>query len=170
MYTRHAVVDTALGEITLVAADGNLVGLYYPRHWYPPSVDSIGTRVEVRDDALLEAAWTQLTEYLAGDRTTFELSTATAGDPFQESVWAMLKDIPFGQTTTYGELAQRLGNRSLAQSVGRAVGHNPLSVVVACHRVVGKDGSLTGYTGGLRRKQFLLELEEPALVSADRLF
>ena len=82
----------------------------------------------------------------------------------------MLDEIPFGETTTYGELAERLGDKALAQRVGKAAGHNPLSIVVPCHRVVGKAGKLTGYAGGLKRKQFLLELEEPAKVKAERLF
>lgn len=82
----------------------------------------------------------------------------------------MLTEIPFGTTTTYGELADRLGNKSLAQTVGQAAGHNPISIVIPCHRVVGKDGKLTGYAGGLARKKFLLDLEEPALVKSARLF
>jgi methylated-DNA-[protein]-cysteine S-methyltransferase len=82
----------------------------------------------------------------------------------------MLEEIPLGETTTYGELARKLGDSSLAWSVGQAVGHNPLSIIVPCHRVVGKDGKLTGYAGGLKRKQFLLDLEEPAVVKAGRLF
>ncbi|GAA1618148.1 hypothetical protein GCM10009744_00900 [Kribbella alba] len=85
-------------------------------------------------------------------------------------MWALLDEIPFGETTTYGELAERLGDQTLAQQVGKAVGQNPLSIVVPCHRVVGKDGKLTGYAGGLKRKQFLLDLEEPATVKAGRLF
>jgi methylated-DNA-[protein]-cysteine S-methyltransferase len=85
-------------------------------------------------------------------------------------VWTLLEEIPYGGTTTYGSLAEKLGDRSLAQEVGRAVGHNPLSVIVPCHRVVGKDGKLTGYAGGLRRKRFLLDLEEPSQAKTGRLF
>jgi methylated-DNA-[protein]-cysteine S-methyltransferase len=81
------------------------------------------------------------------------------GDTFQQRVWTLLKGIPYGETTTYGELARDLGDPALARAVGRAVGSNPLSVIVPCHRVVGKDGKLTGYAGGLERKRFLLELE-----------
>ncbi|MCU1557421.1 MAG: cysteine methyltransferase [Microbacteriaceae bacterium] len=170
MYTRHAIVDTILGELTIVASDEAIVGLYFPHHWYLPPEDSIGQRVDARGDALLETAQAQLTQYLDGDRTSFDLPTATNGNPFQERVWAMLTEIPFGETTTYGDLAERLGDRALAQSVGQAVGHNPISIIVACHRVVGGDGRLTGYAGGLERKQFLLELEEPANAKAERLF
>lgn len=170
MHTRHALVGTPLGELTVVASGNALVGVYFPHHRYPPAPGSIGPRAGIREDALLAAAAAQLAEYLGGDRTSFDLPTATHGDAFQERVWAMLREIPYGATTTYGELAERLGNRALAQSVGQAVGHNPLSVIVACHRVVGSDGKLTGFAGGLARKRFLLELEEPESAKAARLF
>lgn len=101
-------------------------------------------------------------EFLAGERKTFDLSVRTQGDEFSERVWAMLCEIPYGETPTYGVLAERLGNRRLAQCVGQAVGRNPVSIVAPCHRVVGAGRSLTGYGGGLDRKRFLLELEEPA--------
>jgi len=96
---------------------------------------------------------------------SFELPTSAAGDAFQRRVWELIDRIPYGQTTTYGELARELGNPTLARKVGAAVAHNPLSVIVPCHRVVGKDGRLTGYAGGLRRKQFLLDLEAPPEMS-----
>jgi methylated-DNA-[protein]-cysteine S-methyltransferase len=170
MYARHAVVDTGLGEITVVAADDSIVGLYFPGHWYPPTAETLGVRVTAADDPLLTEAAAQLADYLAGYRTSFDLPIATLGDPLQESVWAILKEIPFGTTTTYGEIAARLGNRALAQAVGQAVGHNPISIIVPCHRVLGSNGKLTGFAGGLRRKQMLLELEEPTSVKAGRLF
>jgi methylated-DNA-[protein]-cysteine S-methyltransferase len=168
--TRHAIVDTALGEVTVVASCDAITGLYFPHHWYMPSDEALGTKVDVQDDTLLSTARTQLTEYLDGDRTSFDLPTATNGDSLQERVWALLHEIPFGETTTYGALAERLGNKALAQAVGQAVGHNPISVIVPCHRVVGSNGKLTGYAGGLKRKQQLLELEEPAAVKSARLF
>jgi methylated-DNA-[protein]-cysteine S-methyltransferase len=170
MNTRHAIVDTVLGAVTLIAADDSIVGLYFAHHWTKPSPDSFGRKADARSDALLDTARTQLAEYLSGERTSFDIPTATNGDAFQQRVWAMLDEIPFGETTTYGDLAERLGDKSLAQPVGQAVGHNPLSIIVPCHRVVGKNGKLTGYAGGLKRKQFLLELEEPALVKAGKLF
>ena len=126
--------------------------------------------LEANDDAVLEAAAIQLNEYLNAERTSFDLPIMLQGNKFQHQVWAMLQRIPIGETTTYGELAQRLGNKNLAQMVGQAVGHNPLSIIVPCHRVVGKDGKLTGYAGGLARKQFLLELEEAPRVAGSRLF
>ena len=100
----------------------------------------------------------------------FQLPTATEGDPFQERVWSVLKEIPFGDTTTYGEIADRLGDRTQARAVGQAVGRNPLSIIVACNRVVGRDGKLKGYAGGLERKRSLLELEAPSPVEAGTLF
>lgn len=170
MWTRHAIVGTRLGEITVVAADDAIVGLYFPQHWYLPPEGSIGPEVDAGDDALLEMARVQLEDYLDGARTSFEVPIATNGNPFQERVWAMLTNIPFGQTTTYGALAEQLGDKSLAQLVGQAVGHNPVSIIIPCHRVVGSTGKLTGYAGGLERKQFLLELEEPELAKAEKLF
>jgi methylated-DNA-[protein]-cysteine S-methyltransferase len=168
MNTRHAIIGTVLGDLTLVAADGALAGVYFAHHWTGPSRDSFGPRVEAGDDPLLAAAAAQLAEYLSGERTSFALPTSATGTPFEQRVWAMLEEIPFGETTTYGELAGKLG--APAWSVGQAVGHNPLSIIVPCHRVVGKDGKLTGYAGGLKRKQFLLDLEEPAVVKAGKLF
>jgi len=166
MSTRHSVVDTQLGQVTLVAAGDAITGLYFPHHWYRPA--DLGARVE--PDPLLSAAADQLIAYLAGERQGFDLPLATAGNAFQEQVWALLHQIPYGTTTTYGTLARELGDKSLAQAVGKAVGHNPISVIVPCHRVVGSTGALTGYAGGLARKQFLLALEEPAPVAAGRLF
>ncbi len=170
MNTRHAIVDTVLGDLTVVATDDAIVGVYFPHHWTKPSEETFGPPVEVHDDTLLDAARTQLTAYLSGERTSFDLPTAAAGDEFQHRVWAMLAEIPFGATTTYGELAERLGDKALAWSVGQAVGQNPLSIMVPCHRVVGKDGRLTGYAGGIPRKRFLLDLEEPAPATSGRLF
>lgn len=168
--TRHAVVDTSLGGLTVVASGDAITGLYFPHHWYMPPKESLGRRVDSHEDALIARAATQVAEYLDGGRTTFDLPTRTNGDAFQERVWAMLREIPFGETTTYGALAERLGNKALAQSVGQAVGHNPLSIIVACHRVVGSNGKLTGFAGGLGRKQRLLEIEEPETVKDARLF
>lgn len=170
MDVRHAVVETALGEITLVGRADALAGLYFRHHWHRPAIADLGRRVEAADDPLFGRAHVQLAEYLGGTRRLFDLPTATHGDPFQERVWALLAEIPYGRTTTYGALAEQLGDRGLAQQVGQAVGRNPLCVVVPCHRVVGRDGSLTGYAGGLPRKRALLELEEPSPVAVGKLF
>jgi methylated-DNA-[protein]-cysteine S-methyltransferase len=169
MNTRHAVIETPIGEITLVATDDALTGLYFPHHWYMPSTSTFGASVNAGDDSILSVVETQLGEYFRGQRTTFDVPTATHGDTFQERVWALLNEIPTGTTTTYGQLAEQLGDKTLAQQVGKAVGQNPLCVIVPCHRVLGKDGKLTGYAGGLKRKQFLLELEGAGEVRADKL-
>jgi methylated-DNA-[protein]-cysteine S-methyltransferase len=132
-----------------------LLGLYFPRHRHPPEPAAFGARTEQGFDA----ARRQLAEYFAGGRTAFELPVAAAGSPFQRRVWELVGRIPYGQTTTYGELATELGDPALARAVGAANGRNPLSVIVPCHRVVGKDGDLAGYGGGLDRKRRLLELE-----------
>lgn len=170
MSTRHAVIDSRLGELTLVAAGDALVGVYFRQHWYRPSADTFGPRVDADDDATLAQASAQLDEFLAGLRTGFDVPTAAHGDDLQHRVWHRLTAIPYGETVTYGDLANELADGTTAQQVGAAVGRNPLSIVVPCHRVVGKDGKLTGYAGGLDRKKFLLDLEEPAEVRAARLF
>jgi methylated-DNA-[protein]-cysteine S-methyltransferase len=170
MYTRHTTIETKIGRLTVVAADDSIVGIYYPLHWTKPSASLFGVVVDPGSDSLLAVAVEQLGEYLDGTRTSFELRLATAGNPFQERVWAVLNEIPYGETMTYGEIAERLGDRSLARIVGQAVGHNPLSIIVPCHRVVGKNGTLTGYAGGLERKQQLLGLEGAAIVNPAVLF
>lgn len=159
MTATHMILDSPLGELTLVARDGTLSGVYFPGHWYPPQPSALGARSE----AAFGAAREQLAEYLVGDRRSFELETSASGDPFQLRVWQQIDAIPYGKTTTYGELARTLGDAALARRVGGAVGRNPLSLIVPCHRVVGKDGSLTGYAGGLERKRWLLELEGAAI-------
>lgn len=170
MNTRHTTIDSPLGELTLVAEGGALVGLYFRHQWYRPSTDEFGPRVDAQSDDLLAEAQSQLDAYLAGSRTYFDLPTALRGDDLQRRVWDRLTAIPHGETITYGELADELGDGTTAQEVGAAVGRNPLSIVVPCHRVAGKNGKLTGYAGGLDRKKFLLDLEEPAEVRSARLF
>lgn len=155
MNATHTTIESPIGELTLVAKDGVLSGVYFPGHWHMPAPEVFGARSERG----FEQAREQLGEYLAGERTEFELTTTVAGEEFQRRVWELIDRIPYGQTTTYGEMAEELGDPRLAREVGAAVGRNPLSIVVPCHRVVGKDGKLTGYAGGLERKRFLLELE-----------
>jgi methylated-DNA-[protein]-cysteine S-methyltransferase len=156
MSTTHTVVGSPLGELTLVADDGRLTGLYFPHHWYRPDPAGFGPR----DDAGFGEVSRQLGEYFAGDREQFDLPLDPRGADFQRRVWDLISGIPYGQTTSYGELARQLGGGVTAKDVGQAVGRNPLSVIVPCHRVVGKDGQLTGYAGGLTRKRFLLDLEQ----------
>lgn len=116
-----------------------------------------------RDPASCAEAARQLREYFAGDRTTFDLPLAPRGTAFQQRVWMALREIPAGETRTYGEIAARLGQPTASRAVGAANGQNPLAVVVPCHRVVGANGTLTGYAGGLDRKAWLLDHEARAL-------
>lgn len=171
MTRRHGTIETPLGALLLTADGDALTGLYFPKHKYPPSPDEIGDDLggEPTDPILAEAA-RQLREYFAGDRRDFELPLAPRGDDFSQRVWELLLEIPYGSTSTYGRLAEQLGNRALAQRVGQSVGHNPVSIIIPCHRVLGADGSLTGFAGGLERKRWLLELEEPPAAEAGRLF
>ncbi len=170
MRTRHTAIDSPLGPLTLVAGDDALTGVYFRRHWHPPTAKALGRYVAPGADPLFARAAEQLHEYLSGKRIRFDLPVDLTGDPRQRRIWALLLDIGYGETTTYGELAAKLGDGTIAYEVGQAVGRNPLSVVVPCHRVLGKDGTLTGYAGGLKRKRFLLDLEAPMPASAGRLF
>ncbi|KQM81321.1 methylated-DNA--[protein]-cysteine S-methyltransferase [Agromyces sp. Leaf222] len=185
MTRRHATLPTALGDLLVVVEHGDdgggddgsddgsgdaLAGITFEGHWHPLPADRLGVEVDAASDPVVSRFGVELGEYLAGERTSFDLPLAPAGDAFQHAVWAMLREIPFGETVTYGELAVRLGDRNLARRVGNAVGRNPLSIVVPCHRVVGADGSLTGYAGGLERKRLLLELEGAPVVAQSRLF
>ncbi len=166
MPVTHTAIDSPIGELTLVAQDGSLTGVYFPHHWYRPGPATFGDRA----DAGFGEVKRQLAEHFAGDRERFDLPLDPHGDAFQHQVWELISRIPYGQTTTYGDMAKELGEGTLAKDVGAAVGRNPLSVIVPCHRVVGKDGSLTGYAGGLTRKRFLLHLEEPAAADSGKLF
>jgi methylated-DNA-[protein]-cysteine S-methyltransferase len=112
-----------------------------------------------RDDSAFTEACGQLDEYFAGERTEFDLPLNPAGTPFQRRVWDALKTIPYGEIRSYGEIAEQIGRPGAARAVGLANGRNPISIVVPCHRVIGASGALTGYGGGLERKQYLLDLE-----------
>ncbi|GLY76134.1 methylated-DNA--[protein]-cysteine S-methyltransferase [Actinoallomurus iriomotensis] len=151
----HTVVDSPIGPLTLVGADGALTGVYMDRQRYRPEPETFGDR----DDVPFTEAARQLEEYFAGTRTRFDLPLAPAGTPFQRQVWEALQVIPYGQTVSYGQLADRLGRPAAARAVGFANGHNPISIIVPCHRVVGSNGDLTGYGGGLERKRRLLDFE-----------
>jgi len=145
------IFESPLGELTLVAdADGTLRHLYFPGT--APALDSGDD-----DPDALAAAVEQLEQYFRGERTAFDLELETAGTSFQRSVWDLLRGIPYGTTTTYGDLARTL--HAQPRAVGAAVGATPIPIIVPCHRVIGSDGSLTGYGGGLPRKRALLDLE-----------
>jgi methylated-DNA-[protein]-cysteine S-methyltransferase len=151
----HTILATRLGDLTIVRDGAVLTGLYFPHHWYRPSRASLGRR---GGEGFAEVT-RQLGEYLDGTRTEFGLPLDARGTEFQRRVWALIAEIPYGQTTSYGDLARRLGGDANARDVGGAVGRNPLSILIPCHRVVGSTGKLTGYAGGLARKRALLDLE-----------
>ncbi|MGI5324546.1 methylated-DNA--[protein]-cysteine S-methyltransferase [Actinomadura nitritigenes] len=158
MEPTHVVVDSPFGPLTLVAIDGALCGLYMVNQRHRPPEESFGA--PGNPDAEPFAATTeQLTAYFAGELTEFDLPLNLRGTPFQGRVWSALQEIPYGETTTYGELAVELGKPSASRAVGLANGKNPVGVIVPCHRVVGSTGSLTGYGGGLDRKRYLLDFE-----------
>lgn len=153
-----------LGRLLLTAEGGALTGLWMEgQKYYPDDPEKLGTRED--DNPALQSAKNWLDRYFAGERPDIEkLSLRPAGTDFQKKVWHLLCRIPYGKTTTYGALAKTLaGEEGLpsmsAQAVGGAVGRNPISVIIPCHRVVGAAGSLTGYAGGLERKRYLLALE-----------
>ena len=154
----HTVVTTRLGELTLVSENGALTGLYFPRHWPRPDRTAFGPRT---DQGFDEAA-RELHDYLDGRRSVFELPMTAKGSDFDVQVWKLICTVPYGQTTSYGEIARELGAGTDPRDVGAAVGRNPLCILIPCHRVVGSNGKLTGYAGGLDRKRALLEIEHAA--------
>lgn len=167
---RHAHVASPLGELTLIARDMRIAGIYFPDHAGRPDEAALGELVAPDSDMLLAAAGDQLGEYFAGERTCFDLPLYLAGSDFQRRVWQLVATIGYGCQMTYRQLAALLGMPGGAQSVGQAVRANPLSIVIPCHRVIGKAGLLRGYAGGVWRKQFLLELEESEEEKLARLF
>lgn len=149
-------INTRLGPVLLAASDAGLAGLWFEGQQHMP--DSTAWRLEPH--RWIDQAAQQLDDYLAGRRTSFDVPLAPAwGTSFQQSVWRALQGIAYGQTTTYGQLAKQLGQPQAARAIGAAVGRNPWSVIVPCHRVLGASGALTGYAGGLERKRALLTLE-----------
>ena len=154
-------IGSPVGPLTLVASGSALAGLYMEDQRHLPGPVAFGTAGDPAA-APFAAAAAQLDAYFAGELTDFDLDLEPAGTPFQRKVWMALRAIPYGQTVTYGQLAAGLGAPGSSRAVGLANGKNPISIVVPCHRVVGSDGSLTGYGGGLPRKRFLLDLERGA--------
>ncbi|MET9544255.1 methylated-DNA--[protein]-cysteine S-methyltransferase [Streptomyces sp. NPDC006627] len=151
----HTVLDSPYGPLTLVATDGVLSGLYMSDQRHRPAQETFGER----DPAPFGEAISQLEAYFAGELKEFDLPLRLDGTPFQRMVWDELLRIPYGEVRTYGELAEILGKPGASRAVGLANGKNPISVIVPCHRVVGANGNLTGYGGGLDRKQRLLVFE-----------
>ncbi|HEX9518162.1 MAG TPA: methylated-DNA--[protein]-cysteine S-methyltransferase [Streptosporangiaceae bacterium] len=158
----HAVINSPIGPLTLIAQDGRLAGVHMEITRYEPDLGALGAAVASESYPVLAAAASQLDAYFRGELTSFDLPLALDGTQFQRCVWAALQSIPYGQTISYGDLARRIGQPSASRAVGLANGRNPVAIVVPCHRVIGADGSLTGYGGGMDRKRFLLALEQRA--------
>ena len=148
-------IDTPIGVLTLAADDSGLQRIDFPPPRHPPA----GSAWREGSNAVIAEARRQLDEYFAGNRRTFDLPLAPQGTGFQRTVWTELAAIPYGRTWSYRDLAQRIGKPSAMRAVGAANGRNPLPIVLPCHRVIGADGSLTGFGGGLPTKAFLLRLE-----------
>ena len=159
-------VPSPLGSILLVASGDALCGLYFGDQKYFPGID--GTWQQDESRPVLRAARRQLDEYFAGSRKRFDVPLAPNGTPFQRDVWNAIAQVPWGETSTYSALALRVGHAGSARAVGAATGRNPLCIIVPCHRIVGSNGSLTGYAGGLERKQKLLALERSSFALAQR--
>ena len=154
--TAQAHLASPLGQLLLARTEAGLAGAWFEaQKWHPTELNA----PEQPDDPLLQQAATQINEYFAGERTHFELPLDLHGTPFQQAVWRALCTIDAGATQTYASVARHIGSPQAVRAVGAAVGRNPVSVIVPCHRVVGADGSLTGYAGGLDRKRALLALE-----------
>ncbi|MBK5220163.1 MAG: methylated-DNA--[protein]-cysteine S-methyltransferase [Thermoleophilia bacterium] len=159
--TAYTTIDSPLGELLLVGDGGALRGLYLQQRRLP-----VGPPPEWRREPDAFAAVSgQLGEYFAGERTSFDLSLALTGTPFQLRVWEALGEVGYGETLSYGELARRIGRPSAARAVGAANGANPISIVIPCHRLVGAGGAMTGYSGGVESKRLLLDLETSAASS-----
>jgi methylated-DNA-[protein]-cysteine S-methyltransferase len=165
---RFTEMPSPIGLLRLRGTERGLTGLFMEMHLHGPETnEQLSWK---RDDSLFKAACAQLADYFAGQRTTFDLAIdrdALGGTPFQRRVWRELENIPYGVTISYGELAVRIGNPEAVRAVGLANGRNPLSIVVPCHRVIGANGTLTGYGGGLARKRWLLDLERGDIAQVD---
>lgn len=154
--TSYLLHPSPLGELVLAATDHGLCGLYFEQHRYFRGTDGWQHDPAHRH---LRAAMQQLDDYFAGLRTVFDLPLDLVGTPFQRSVWQALGRIDYGSTSSYGDQAARIDRPAAVRAVGTAIGRNPVSIIVPCHRVLARHGALSGYAGGLARKQFLLDLE-----------
>ena len=156
----HMLIDSPIGELHLAASSTGITGIYMHHPTHPPTPEDLGIALpRPADHPLLAGCAQELGEYFNGQRTSFSVPLDAHGTEFQQRVWAQLRRIPFGESRSYGDLALELGDAKLTRAVGTANARNPISIIVPCHRVIGADGSLTGYAGGLERKLFLLRLE-----------
>jgi len=153
---RYRRIDSPVGPLTVAASDAGLHAIEFPSNRHPVRRDRDW---QEGDHPLLRRAESQLDEYFAGERQAFDLPLAPRGTPFQREVWFALASIPYGRTASYAQLAAQVDRPTATRAVGAANGRNPLPIVLPCHRVIGADGSLTGFGGGLPTKRFLLELD-----------
>lgn len=151
------IIDSPVGKLTLVASHNGLAAVLWEND--DPKRVPLEAVSQAEDHPALLAAETQLKEYFAGQRTSFDLPLDFEGTDFQKRVWSALLQIPFGETRTYGQIARQLGHPRAVRAVGAANGRNPISIVAPCHRVIGADGTLTGFAGGLAAKKYLLRIE-----------
>ena len=159
-------LNSPIGVLAIVEEKSAITGLFFGKKKIPgcePTAPASGAEAET---PLIKKTKTQLEEYFAGKRRSFDLPLCLIGTEFQCSVWEALKNIPYGQTRAYSDIAADVGNPRACRAVGMANNRNPISIIIPCHRVIGKDKSLTGYGGGLEAKRFLLELEEETLKTA----
>jgi methylated-DNA-[protein]-cysteine S-methyltransferase len=161
----HVTTASPMGSLTMVAADGSLTGLYLDVHRHGPNARALGAPGD-SSQAPFAAAVLQLAAYFDGCLTRFHLPLAPQGTPFQRQVWRALRDVPYGQAITYGQLAARLGRPGASRAVGVANGRNPIFIMVPCHRLIGADGRLKGHGPGIAHKQFLLDLERQLAAGA----
>ncbi|AMO62697.1 O-6-methylguanine DNA methyltransferase [Mycolicibacterium phlei] len=162
---RFRTMDSPVGMLTLAGRDGRVMHLRMTDQTYEPSRDGW-----IPDERAFPEAVEQLEAYFAGELSEFDLELELIGTDFQRRVWAALLTIPYGETRSYGEIARQIGAPGASRAVGLANGHNPISIIVPCHRVIGANGSLTGYGGGLERKRLLLDMEKRRVSSALTLF
>ena len=165
--TVYVTMASPVGELLLTAEDAGLTRVYFERHVHGDRADPawmpVASRTGSAADVLAEAR-RQLDAYFAGTLTTFTLALAPSGTPFQQRVWAALRGIAFGVTVSYAEIARRIDAPDAVRAVGAANGRNPLSIIVPCHRVIGSNGALTGFGGGIERKRWLLQHEGALLI------
>lgn len=159
MTLAYSRMPSPVGELTLVAGDRGVVAILWEQD--DPARVRPGPMSDQSDHPVLVETRRQLYDYFAGERTVFDVPLDFRGTDFQKRVWAQLLAIPFGETRSYGQIAQALGRPSASRAVGAANGRNPISIIAPCHRVIGSTGRLTGFAGGLAAKQWLLELERP---------
>ncbi len=152
----QGLIETPLGPLTALAGDAGLMGLWFDRQQHGPGALEVPVDDEQRWIAQARA---ELALYFAGRLHAFAVALAPQGTPFQEAVWTRLCAIRCGDTSSYGRIARAVGSPQASRAVGAAVGRNPISIIVPCHRVIGENGTLTGYAGGLERKQALLDIE-----------